>query len=288
MTVAIRPMTPADIPLGMRLKAQNLWNQLEADWVRQLTLSPDGCFVAEVDGSAVGTACATIFGPVAWIAMVLVDADHRGRGVGGALMRHVVATLDTRGVKSIRLDATPLGQPVYEKIGFVAEFLLHRYEGVLASRARPQASVVSVQDTDLNDILALDRRVTGTDRRSLLTYLFREYATEWRILRESEPATPASVPNLIGFLAARPGARAWQIGPCQGTADACRQLLLDVCARHAGQAAFLDVPDDHAEARAFAAELGLVPQRPLLRMGRGPRIHEDIPLFWTSFGPEKG
>ena len=122
----IRPMTGADLPLGMRLKAQAGWNQTEADWRRFLHLQPDGCFVAELDGTAVGTTAAFVFGPVAWVAMVLVDEAVRGRGVGTALMRHALAFLDGRGVRSVRLDATPLGRPIYEKLGFVAEYKIGR------------------------------------------------------------------------------------------------------------------------------------------------------------------
>ena len=45
----IRTMTYADIPLGMKLSAQNGWNQLEADWRRQFDLEPAGGFVAELE-----------------------------------------------------------------------------------------------------------------------------------------------------------------------------------------------------------------------------------------------
>ena len=69
----IRRMNAADVPLGMRLKTQAGWNQTEADWRRFLAMQPVGCFVAELDGRPVGTAVGCTFGPVAWIAMVLVD-----------------------------------------------------------------------------------------------------------------------------------------------------------------------------------------------------------------------
>src|SRR5437667_10563558 len=101
----IRAMTEADLALGMRLKRQNGWNQLEADWQRLLALEPDGCFVAEADGVGVGTAGTCVFGPVAWIAMVLVDAERRKQGIGTALMKHTLTYLDRRGVRSVRLDA---------------------------------------------------------------------------------------------------------------------------------------------------------------------------------------
>src|SRR5262245_16769871 len=104
-------MTAADVPLGMRLKEQAGWNQVEKDWLRFLDLEPGGCFVAELDGTAVGTVATCVFGPVAWVAMVLVNAAYRGRGAGKALMGHALKYLDGRGVASVRLDATSLGQP---------------------------------------------------------------------------------------------------------------------------------------------------------------------------------
>src|SRR5215470_13964397 len=103
-------MTVDDIPLGMRLKEQAGWNQTEADWRRFLDLEPEGCFVAELDSVPAGTTLTCTFGPVAWIAMVLVDAALRGRGIGKALMVHALDFLDRRGVRTVRLDATPLGQ----------------------------------------------------------------------------------------------------------------------------------------------------------------------------------
>ncbi len=128
--IHLRLMVPRDVPLGMRLKEQAGWNQTEADWQRCLMLQPDGCFVAERDGVAVGTVTTCIFGPIAWIAMVLVDAAVRGQGIGRTLLDHALAFLDSRDVSTVRLDATPLGRPLYEKRGFVEEYTLTRFEGV--------------------------------------------------------------------------------------------------------------------------------------------------------------
>ena len=105
-------MTAADVSLGMRLKQQAGWNQTEADWRRFLDLQPDGCFVAELDGAAVGTTTTCVFGRVAWVPMALVAEAVRGRGVGAALLGAALASLDRRGVATVRLDATPLGRPL--------------------------------------------------------------------------------------------------------------------------------------------------------------------------------
>jgi len=127
-------MTAADIPLGLKLARQAGWNQMEADWRRFLAMQPDGCFVGEWDGAPVATTAAFIFGPVAWIAMVLVDIESRRKGIATTLLQHALDFLDAQGVQTVRLDATAAGQPVYEKLGFVPEYCLTRYMGTAAHR----------------------------------------------------------------------------------------------------------------------------------------------------------
>lgn len=274
----IRPMTAADIGLGMRLKAQACWNQTEADWRRILDLQPDGCFVAELDGGAVATTATCIFGDVAWVAMVLVDRDVRGRGVGTALMRHSLDFLDRVGVRSIRLDATPLGRPIYERLGFNAQFELARFEGVPAMASASGAAAALPQHLDA--IERLDRTATNTDRCKLLRRLWEERPEAFRVvLRDGEVA---------GFAASRPGSRAVQVGPCLGTADAGPALLLDACRRFAGQPVYFDIPTEHRLATGLARKCGLSVQRDLLRMCRGPELRENVSLLWASYGPELG
>lgn len=286
----IRTMTAADIPFAMRLKAQNNWNQLEADWRRQLELEPSGCFVAENDGTPIGTACACVFGDVAWINFVLVDQAQRGKGIGTALMKHVVQYLDDRGVATIRLDATPLGQPVYEKLGFVGEFTLERYEGFLPKKDadlklpgnRRSGRVTPLRAEDLPAVLALDESVTATRREKLLRHVY-----------ESVPENGlkyAPEGELKGYCMFRPGSNAWQIGPVQGSVGAGLHMLSIVKRELAGERVYIDVPRSHEVAVIVAQSLGLNLQRPFLRMSRGKSLadREHLHLFWSSFGPEKG
>ncbi len=276
----IRTMTAVDIPFGLRLSAQNRWNQLEADWRRQLDLEPAGCFIAEHDGLPIGTACCCVFGKVAWINLVLVDQAQRGQGVGTALMRHVVQHLDERGIATIRLDATALGQPVYEKLGFAGDFALTRFEGMMPPAQNQDPNVESMTHADLPAVCQMDEAVTQTGREKLLRHLW-----------EADPkAMRKFAPNdiLEGYVMARRGAQAWQLGPMQGSLAAGRALLADAAQRFAGQPVYLDVPVDHADAVAHMRTLGLTPQRSFLRMTRGRRLRENRAHYWCSFGPEKG
>src|SRR6516162_4176250 len=111
--IHIRPMTAADLPLGLRLSQQAGWNQTTADWRRFLDLQPTGCFIAEWDATPAATLTTCIFGSVAWIAMVLVEESLRRRGLGQALLHHALSFLEQEGARSVRLDATALGRPLY-------------------------------------------------------------------------------------------------------------------------------------------------------------------------------
>jgi GNAT superfamily N-acetyltransferase len=278
-------MTVHDVPLGMRLKEQAGWNQTEADWRRCLALQPDGCFVAECDGLAVGTVTTCIFGPIAWIAMVLVDVSFRGQGIGRALLDCALEFLDGRGVPSVRLDATPLGRPLYEKLGFVEEYTLTRYEGISSAAGTPanpphKIALGAVRPEHLERVISLDREVTGTDRTTLLRSLFAEMPEAWRMAVRGD--------ELLGYSAARAGSRARQIGPCLATTEVGPLLLSGAWRSYPGERVFVDVPVDNHAAVATVEEVGLVPQRPLYRMCRGPRPQERIEQLWASFGPEKG
>jgi GNAT superfamily N-acetyltransferase len=318
MEVVVSQMSQRQVDAGLRLSAQNGWNQLEADWRRQLDLEPDACFVAEAAGQVVGAACACVFETVAWVNLVLVDQVWRGRGIGTRLMRTVLDHLDARGIPSIRLDATPLGQPIYEKLGFTAEYTLTRFGGIMPGHTdvegktersghgvRPRVGEggrerggertgVAIADIagpdDLPGIIALDRAVTSTARGKLFAYVMKRQPDAFHVVREAEA--------IIAYAGCRPGARAWQIGPCASggksptyhvmETEACMRLLNTVGNHLAGKPAFIDVPNDNPSASAWAAATGLAPQRTLTRMGRGPRVREQLKRLWASFGPEKG
>src|SRR5690349_5886839 len=133
-TFEIRLMFESDIPAAMRLKEAAGWNQTEADWRRLLLLQPNGCFAAVKDGRVVGTTTTTIYDELAWIGMVLVDPQHRRQGIAAKLMNVALEYLNGK-VETIKLDATALGQPVYERFGFEVESEVERWAGASTGRA---------------------------------------------------------------------------------------------------------------------------------------------------------
>ncbi len=283
IALTIRQLTAADLPTALGLSEQAGWNQLEADWRRMLELEPGGCLAAERDGRLVGTTVCCTFGPVAWLAMVLVEESLRGQGIGRRLVEAGLDFADRAGAKTVRLDATPLGRPVYERAGFVPQFELIRWSGrpLADELSRPgglwiaRSSAAAVHD----ELLALDRRSTGTDRAKLLRHLFA-----------TAPPSVARSPDgrIVGFLADRPGRLATQLGPCCGTEDAALALLQDALRDLGGESVIVDVPTDSVEVPALLQQAGLSVQRQLLRMCRGEPVCEDRDWFRCSYSPELG
>ncbi len=273
-------MTAEDLPLGMRLKGQARFNQTEADWRRFLHLEPDGCFVAELDGEPVGTVTNCVFGSVGWIAMLLVDERVRGRGIGTRLTEHALAYLDARGVRCARLDATPRGRPIYEKLGFVAEYELARWEGAASGGNSPEG-VRPVAPEQLDAVVELDREVTGTQRRRLIERLYQERPEAMCVFQAGD--------KIAGYLTLRDGANAAQIGPAVALSDAAGRALADAAIeRCAGQSVFVDVPADNGPAMQWAESKGLVVERYFTRMRRGEPVVDHPSQLWASSGPEKG
>jgi predicted N-acetyltransferase YhbS len=273
-------MTLADLPLGLSLCREAGWNQTEADWRRFLALEPTGCFVAEAAGEPGGTVTTCVFGSVAWIAMVLVAERLRGQGVGTALLRHALAYLDARGVATVRLDATSLGQPLYERLGFLPEYRVTRWGGV-PPVDQATTEVLPYGTEHLPGMTALDREATGTDRGKLLARLTEELpAATWCTLDQGE---------VTGYVVTRPGANAAQIGPCVARNEAeGRALLNQALAARAGEPVIVDVPADHAAATALVQAAGLTPQRDFVRMYRGEPVSDHVEMMWASSGPEMG
>jgi GNAT superfamily N-acetyltransferase len=118
---------------------------------------------------------AIVAGPVAVIGNVITRPGLRGRGLGRAVLSATLAWLREHGARSVLLDATSAGQPLYQKLGFVARerswiayatltsldlIVLRERAGTLRARLRAL--------DDLPVLAALDQAAFGGDRLELL------------------------------------------------------------------------------------------------------------------------
>ncbi len=294
----IRVLEPGDLPFADALRAAVGWNQTLPDWHRFLAHEPGGCFLAELDGQPVGTATTTrhgVSGELAWIGMVLVDPAFRRQGIGRALLQHAIHGLDQRGVRWVRLDATPDGKPVYDGLGFREDWTLTRWERGPStqgptSRRDPKSGAIQLAGLtppDLPGLLELDAAAFGSDRSRLLRALLADARSA---LRVGDPSHPAPAYGLL-----RDGARAAYLGPVVAREpEAGRSLVACLLHSTGGERVFWDIPDSNIAARGLASELGFTEQRRLhrmtLRLGvdRAPCPDDVPPWQWALAGPEVG
>jgi ribosomal protein S18 acetylase RimI-like enzyme len=272
MPAVLRPLRESDLPFAHGLSRAAGWNQTRRDWERFLFLAPGGCFLAMDDGCPAGTATTTAYrDDLAWIGMVLVEPAFRRRGIGTALLEAAIGHLRERGkVACIRLDATPQGRPLYEGLGFFAEWNLRRWVRNAAPTTAPTAT--SAPDPPLSDpddgaetvlpasSLALDRAVFGADRSLLLASL-RTGSDDAILLPDGS----------FGFR--RAGERAHYLGPVTAASNASglalAERLLSRCPHD--RPLFWDLPEANESASDLAFRLGFEPARVLTRM----RLGED-------------
>jgi GNAT superfamily N-acetyltransferase len=245
---AVRLLTQADIPICMRLKDAAGWNQTEADWRAVLSLAPDGCFGIDCDGELRATTTAVCFGQqLAWIGMVLTQHEYQRRGFARRLMEHALEYLRRRSVAWIKLDATDMGAPLYEQLGF-------REEGRIERWIRPR-SVLRDGSSCVGRFVpdaALDVEAFGADRSRLL-----------EVLAGIESASVSSE----GFAMGRPGTNAAYFGPCVArSADVARDLTAWFLRRHPDEDVCWDILAANADAVSMAHQFGFERKRELSRM----------------------
>lgn len=283
----LRIMSVLDIAAGMRLKEIAGWNQTAEDWKRFLQASPAGCFVAEVDGTVRGTATTISYDDkFAWVGMVLVDPGYRGQGIGTQLLRKTIEYLDEAKIAAIKLDATPQGKPIYEKLGFVSEYEIER---MILKRTHAKSAPLShrseqvpIDEPTVKTIITTDRKVFGADRSGLLASL-HDHAPE---------LTAASWQggNLHGYAFGRHGSFADHLGPWVATDAQDGQCLLQAFLQRSTRETVLV---DCLKSNHFAGDLlrahGFSHSRPLTRMYRGTnqfpgRLGELCAILGPEFG----
>ncbi len=125
----IRPYRDADEPAVVRLWRETLFDPAPhndpATAIRMKREVADGLFfVAEVEGEVAGTVMGGYDGHRGWVYSVAVSPAHRRRGIGGALVRHLVGELAGRGCLKVNLQVRSSNAVVvafYESLGFKVE-----------------------------------------------------------------------------------------------------------------------------------------------------------------------
>lgn len=275
--IEIRLLFESDIPSAMLLKEAAGWNQTEADWRRLMALEPHGCFGAVSDGRLVGTTTTTIYDELAWIGMVLVDPQHQRQGIATQLMNVALEYLKGR-VETIKLDATALGQPVYEKFDFEVESAVERWTGKSFGR---EAETILDHEM-IQELLNLDRLAFKADRSELIERLIDDGCVPPVLIRAADGA-------LSGYALAREGTRKTYVGPVVANDPHVIETLLDrMLSQLPGCDVYIDINKECIVDTKFLSDRGFFKERDLIRMVKGGPSQKTSPLVVAIAGPEVG
>lgn len=286
----IRPLTPGDLDGALTLSTTNGWNQRAEDWRMLLYIAPEGSFAAVANGRLVGTAIGIDYVRFGWIAMMLVDSAYRGQGLGARLLERAMEAIPPR--LPIRLDATPLGRPLYQRYGFDDEALLSRHVAdtpvgqQLAEQQATAAPIRPLTAADLPWVTEHDTSVFGGHRSRVIEWML-DGAPQYASVAEDRLGRPQ-------YCLGRAGLLFDQIGPVVAQDAAVAKALVGAALRHAtARPVVIDAFDTHEMFAASLRSAGFQTQRPLYRMCRpiGARASEDARapsdlIGFAILGPE--
>ncbi|GLY53709.1 acetyltransferase [Lentzea sp. NBRC 102530] len=166
--VELRRLTGDDLVACSDLAESRSWPREESKW-EFLLAHGEGWGLFDDDG-LVGTTIVTRYPELASISMVLVAERAARQGHARRLVSHVLDTgVPDTGVST--LFATKMGRPLYEQLGFHAVGFTDIHAGKFTGRAADVSHIATADDLD--DIVALDTKVTGITRPYLWESLLR-------------------------------------------------------------------------------------------------------------------
>jgi GNAT superfamily N-acetyltransferase len=136
--------------------------------------SPFCCPVKVVEkGEILGIGSWIMHGNVAWLATIITHPEHRNKGIGKQITQVLIDSLKKTSVETIMLVATPMGEPLYEKLGFVTDSRYAFYSGGEKSDGKQiSPNIIPYTSGYAGQILAMDHEAYGENRSMrVLEYL---------------------------------------------------------------------------------------------------------------------
>jgi len=264
---SIRTMVPDDAAIGVALARAQGWRDRTRFY--EIVFRTETCIplVGEVDGSVVATGIGVVNGPVGWLGALIVDEPWRGRGYGRAMTEELMRRLRDAGCRTLSLEATDAGRPLYERLGFREATTYHQLQAERLEQppaVPPDRTLRRLLPADLPEIVALDRAATDEERSVPLRVIAELYGG-WVL--ETLPDGGAAR-TLAGFL--MPAERAYGAVIAPRFEDGLFLLDLHRSIVPAGANVRAGIPHEHAAAWRELRRRGWVETWRAPRMLLGP------------------
>ncbi|MCF0070072.1 GNAT family N-acetyltransferase [Dyadobacter sp. CY261] len=129
----------------------------------------------EDNGRLVAVGTSIFHADTVWFACIITHAEHRNKGLGSAITRSLIESVDPNRYATIYLDATEFGYPVYLKHGFEVEGLYAHLRREDAPQPPSLSTLIRPFSEDFREAAyALDRFVSGEDRRGVMAEFLKD------------------------------------------------------------------------------------------------------------------
>lgn len=284
--VLVRSMRRGDIDFVYKLCRIEQWTHSRRSVERLFTYGPNGCFIAEVEGKPVGHVFSFSYGEVGWIGMLIVDKEHRRKGIGTLLMRQAMSYLLDLNVETIKLEAVPEIANLYRELGFIDEFDSLRFRRI--NKKGNQLTDLSLKPLGKNkiaEIVEFDQRYFGANRTRVLRQLY-----------EDNPElcfTSCINSQIVGYIMCYKVEDRYRIGPwvCNPHFPSNARELILKCMEtiEANVKLFVGVPAVNKTAVKLIQDLDFELYSKGIRMYFGKKLeNEHVEGIFSIGGPENG
>jgi GNAT superfamily N-acetyltransferase len=260
--ISIRTITDADLETADRLVREAFHSQASRldDLILYRKIQPDGWFLATRQGQPAGMVGAANYGAFAHVGLMVVRPELQHQGIGRAIMQFLLAHLEQHHVPMVTLDASKMGRPLYEQLGFVPYDETRVLQRSMEIPARPQPiQLPKISAGDLEELAEWDAPFFGTGRRKVFQSLLELYPGRGFLLREAGG-------QIVGYVYAQKN----RIGPWVAThPQAAERLLQAVLALPYEGPVSIAVPEANPGAQELLERNGFQMVRGNTHMGRG-------------------
>jgi GNAT superfamily N-acetyltransferase len=264
-------MEARDLPAGLKLTQAQRWSHRLEDWELHFRLGR-GWVVVDAHDQPIGTALWWAYGrDFGTVGLVVVDAQHQGKGFGRKL---VDAVLSDAGSRTMQLVATSAGLKLYEQCGFRERGGVSQHQGMpkpIEATHPPGIVFRAASREDLVALIEWDEAAFGANRHEVIDAVF---AAGQGVIAEQAG-------RMTGFALMRASGRGSLIGPVVAGDEALAIALISRQMQSSPGFTRIDTPWNATQLATWLEEAGLarVDQVKTLIRGDAPPERTDAQSF---------